>query len=203
MDEVSVDARNPWKVLVHRLGRQPGSYAQVQLHAAPPQRWGDAVLGCGPDTSVQVQLRCEAVGEGVLVSGEVSGQARGECIRCLDPLTVPVQVPVQELFTYEDTRSGRGARARARQEAAGAGEHDADEALPTVQEETIDLLPTVRDAVVLALPAQPLCRPDCRGLCPQCGQRLADSPDHAHEVIDPRWAALHSLNGRNLSAGSQ
>jgi hypothetical protein len=49
----------------------------------------------------------------------------------------------------------------------------------------------LRDAVVLALPFQPLCREDCPGLCVDCGARLADDPDHRHDApIDPRWAAL-------------
>jgi uncharacterized protein len=51
--------------------------------------------------------------------------------------------------------------------------------------------PVVRDAVILGLPWTPLCRPDCAGLCPDCGQRLDDLPaDHTHEQLDPRWAAL-------------
>lgn len=49
------------------------------------------------------------------------------------------------------------------------------------------------DAVVPTLPFQPVCRPDCPGLCPQCGVRLADEPGHAHDDIDPRWAALAGL----------
>ena len=49
----------------------------------------------------------------------------------------------------------------------------------------------LRDAVVLALPFQPLCRDDCPGLCTECGARLADDPGHQHEsAIDPRWATL-------------
>src|ERR687885_168830 len=57
--------------------------------------------------------------------------------------------------------------------------------------DTIDLEPLVRDAVVLSLPLAPVCSDDCRGLCVDCGQRLADlPPDHAHEVVDPRWAGL-------------
>jgi len=49
----------------------------------------------------------------------------------------------------------------------------------------------VRDAVVLSLPLTPLCRPDCAGLCAECGERLDDLPaDHSHTVIDPRWLAL-------------
>ena len=56
--------------------------------------------------------------------------------------------------------------------------------------------PVFRDAVVIALPFQPLCRPDCEGLCADCGIRLEDAPEgHAHERVDPRWAALAHLAG--------
>jgi len=58
----------------------------------------------------------------------------------------------------------------------------------------LDLEPLLRDAVVLELPFQPLCMEDCPGLCVECGARLADEPDHAHQaVVDPRWAALATL----------
>ena len=51
----------------------------------------------------------------------------------------------------------------------------------------------VRDTVVPALPFQPVCRPDCLGLCSECGQPLTEDPEHHHDVIDPRWAALSAL----------
>jgi uncharacterized protein len=55
----------------------------------------------------------------------------------------------------------------------------------------------LRDAVVLALPFQPLCQDDCPGLCVECGARLADDPGHQHdEPVDPRWAALQGLTHR-------
>lgn len=58
----------------------------------------------------------------------------------------------------------------------------------------IDLEPILRDAVVLELPFTPLCRPDCAGLCPECGADLNRDPDHGHaEPIDPRWAGLIGL----------
>ena len=66
-----------------------------------------------------------------------------------------------------------------------------------VEEDLVDLEPTIRDAVVLALPQAPLCRDDCPGLCPQCGARLADDPGHSHETTDPRWAALAGLLTEN------
>ena len=62
------------------------------------------------------------------------------------------------------------------------------------QDDLVDLEPLLRDAVVLALPFQPLCQDDCPGLCAECGARLADDPDHGHEAaVDPRWAALTEL----------
>ena len=71
---------------------------------------------------------------------------------------------------------------------------ETDEEVHELQGEHLDLEPVLRDAVVPALPFQPVCRPDCPGLCPQCGARLADEPDHGHEDVDPRWAALRDLN---------
>ena len=62
----------------------------------------------------------------------------------------------------------------------------------------------MRDAVVLTLPTNPVCRPDCPGLCPECGAHLADLPaDHSHEEVDPRWAALANLTAELPEAASQ
>ena len=70
-----------------------------------------------------------------------------------------------------------------------------------LQDDLVDLEPLLRDAVVLALPFQPLCRDDCPGLCTECGARLADDPDHQHEdAIDPRWAALQGLTDKTEEA---
>ena len=69
--------------------------------------------------------------------------------------------------------------------------HDEDDEVSRLQDDLVDLEPQLRDAVVLELPFQPMCEPDCPGLCPECGARLAEDPDHAHEApIDPRWAGL-------------
>ena len=101
-----------------------------------------------------------------------SGSARAAWTRCTDE----VAVELGELFAYPDSVTDETT--------------DADE-LPRVVDEHLDLEQTVRDAVVLALPLAPLCRPDCPGLCPECGEKWADlPPDHGHETLDPRWAAL-------------
>ena len=59
----------------------------------------------------------------------------------------------------------------------------------------LNLETPIRDAIVLALPVNPLCDPDCLGLCPECGEKWAKLPeDHAHEAVDPRWKALGGLD---------
>mgnify|MGYP000391295386 FL=1 len=82
-------------------------------------------------------------------------------------------------------------------EAAAAQLQEGDEEaadLFLVGETDLDLEPALRDALILGLPQRPLCRPDCPGLCPGCGERLEDLPEgHAHEVVDPRWSALAGL----------
>ena len=74
------------------------------------------------------------------------------------------------------------------------GHPDLDDETSLLEEDLLDLEPLLRDAVVLALPFQPLCMDDCPGLCTECGARLADDPDHSHDApIDPRWAGLQQI----------
>ena len=124
-----------------------------------------------------LDLRLESVVEGVLATGRVSGSLVGECVRCLDPVEVEVDADFQELFYYDPQELTAEER---------------EEALAVV-EELVDVESLVRDAVMLDLPLQPLCEPDCPGLCPECGAALAEDPEHSHESVDPRWAALGAL----------
>jgi uncharacterized protein len=146
---------------------------------APPDL-GIEVLGVAEGAPVELDLRLEAVMEGVLVTGTARATLTGECARCLEPLTEDTEVSFQELFVYEDH--------------ALHGEGTGDDEVSTLEGDLVDLEPLLRDAVVLALPFQPLCMDDCPGLCPECGARLADDPAHAHEAaIDPRWSALTEI----------
>jgi len=136
------------------------------------------VIGVPSGTDVELDLRLESVMEGVLVSGTVRGRAVGECVRCLGGIEQGLDARLQELYAYADRARDDGNEDEVRE----------------LQDELIDLEPALRDAVVLALPFQPVCRDDCPGLCSECGARLADDPDHRHEVLDPRWAALQLLS---------
>jgi uncharacterized protein len=171
------------------LGRQPGStHAESPTVAAPPDL-GVELAGVPEGAGIELDLRLEAVMEGVLVSGTARTKATGECARCLDPLTLDLEVGLQELFTYaaaddDDDVADYGGTIG---EAADDVHH--------LDGDLLDLEPVLRDAVVLALPLAPLCREDCPGLCTECGARLADAgPGHGHgDGTDPRWAALNAL----------
>ena len=152
-----------------------------------PAHLGVDVLGVPEGSALELDLRLESVVEGVLVSGTVTATVSGECVRCLDPVSQTVVVDLQELYAWADRdRESRHHR-------AADGDEEPEE-LPRLAGDLLDLEPALRDAVVLALPLQPLCREDCPGLCPQCGVRLETDPGHAHDEVDPRWAALRQLD---------
>ena len=125
--------------------------------------------------------------EGVLVTGTASADLEGECARCLEPIEDDFTIDIQELFLYDDSREGS---AKSKDDSGDDEETD----VRRTEGDLIDLEPVLRDAVVLALPFQPLCQDDCPGLCTECGARLADDPGHRHdEPVDPRWAALQDI----------
>ena len=160
------------------LGRRPGSQRRVSRSEPAPADLGIDVLGVPQGSPIALDLRLEAVMEGVLVSGTARVHVEGECSRCLDPVQDDLEVELQELFAYDDDEDDLPAA-------------DEDEEVSRLEGDLLDLEPLVRDAVVLSLPFGPLCRDDCPGLCPDCGARLADDPGHDHgEKIDPRWAGL-------------
>lgn len=155
----------------------------MSLTAPAPAGLGIDVLGVPESSDIELTVRLEAVIEGVLATGAARVVAVGECVRCLESLEVPLEVDFQELYVYDDR-------------APAGGDESGD--TRQLEDDLLDLEPLLRDEVVLALPMKPLCTPDCAGLCPECGVRLADVPGHAHEAeIDPRWAALSRLAGED------
>jgi uncharacterized protein len=163
---------------VFDLMHRPGEMRERAIDAVMTEDYGNAVIGVKKGATVHLEVRLESLHDGILVSADVDTVAEGECIRCLDPVSLPVQVDIQELFAYSE-----------------------DEAFDyTVVEDHVDLEPVVRDAVVLSLPFQPVCREDCPGLDPETGEKLADNPDaKPREVLDPRWSALEGLRSGDAS----
>jgi uncharacterized protein len=173
-----IDPRDPFVIDTLTLGRRPGSMRKDSYTVPAPADLGVEMVSVPEGTEIELDFRLEAVMEGVLVSGTARASLAGECARCLDPVTSSIEVEFQELYVYSDTRSGESAEDDERR----------------LEGDLIDLEPVVRDAMVLALPLSPLCRDDCPGLCTECGVRLADAePDHHHDAVDPRWAALQGM----------
>jgi len=177
----TLDHRSPLVLDTRELGRRPGTMRTVRRTVEAPADLGTVVIGVAEGSPVELDLRLEAVMEGVLVSGTARATSTGECVRCLDPIERELVVDLQELYTYPG---------RAPEDDPDGSQDD----LRELDDDLVDVEPVLRDTVVLTLPFQPVCSPDCPGLCADCGARLADAePGHHHDSVDPRWAALQGM----------
>ena len=174
--------RSPFVFDLRELGRRPGSLREYRRSVPAPAGLGLDLIAVPEGAPLALDLRLESVTEGVLVTGTIAASLAGQCGRCLDPVSDDLRVDVCELFAYPNSATE---------------ETTEEDEIHRIEGDLLDVEPVVRDAVVLGLPWTPLCRADCAGLCPTCGQRLDDLPaGHAHEVIDPRWAALERLKSQ-------
>lgn len=163
---------SPYVINVRDLVHRPGEMREREIDLDAPEKLGEGIASVAAGEPIHLALRLEGLHEGILVSAEVDTVARGECVRCLDPVELDVEVDFQEVFAYSATEAFDF----------------------VVRDDQLDLEPVVRDAVVLALPFQPVCRPDCPGLDPVTGERLPDGFERPETAgIDPRWSALESF----------
>ena len=179
VQEGRLDPNAPLVLSTHELGRRPGSMRTFARTVPAPPDLGIAVIGVPEGSDLALDLRLEAVMEGVLVSGTDRATAVGECVRCLTEVTQDVEVDVQELFAYPGKTPAEVS-------------DDEDELREVAPGELVDLEPTVRDAIVLELPFQP----QCDGPCQQDYEIGVSDPGPAEdtpEPADPRWAALQGL----------
>jgi uncharacterized protein len=151
------------------LLRQPGASRPVEAEIA-----GDSLdvvhQRLAGDVTVDVEL--EALTDGITVRGEVRCPSSGVCRRCLAIVDRLVVAAVDELYQTEPTH---------------------DDAFP-IEHDQLDLAPMARQLLLLELDDEPLCRPDCAGLCPVCGVDLnVEACDCDTSVRDERWAALDDL----------
>ncbi|HOB04301.1 MAG TPA: DUF177 domain-containing protein [Propionibacteriaceae bacterium] len=166
------DPRSGLVIEVHDLSRQAGTMREVRRTTEAPGEIGIGVIGVPAGSPIELDVRLESVGEGVLVTGSAEVTLTGECARCLTPIRLTDEVDIQELYYYP-------------------GNGPDDEETSRIEGERIDLEPVLRDTVVLDLPFTPLCRDDCEGLCQICGANLNDDPEHGHDDgTDDRWSSL-------------
>jgi uncharacterized protein len=173
---VSVVNAEPGKVDLDALGLSSGQAEQVELEVSiEPIRLGDQVYAVeGGKGAARVDVSRTTSGYALRLRLPVA--LDGPCVRCLEPSSQRLEIDVREV----------------EQPATG----DEEMRSPYVEEGVLDVAHWANDAVVLALPAKPLCREDCAGLCPVCGESLNDADPEAHKHPsggDPRMAKLRDL----------
>lgn len=130
--------------------------------------------------AVHLELRHED--SAITVSGTMEGTALRQCVRCLTDYEDPINVMVYADYLPHTPSTGKSAsssasrdrKATARREEPTAEETDEQDELYYYQGDHVDLTSMLREQIILAAPMQPLCREDCAGLCPMCGQNLND-----------------------------
>ena len=148
----------------------------------------DLDLDLGDDLSLarpaDARFRLTRTNRGLLVDGDVRASLAETCSRCLRPIQVEVAQDIdEEALPSVDLASG-----------APLDHSDEPEVARLTGHHEIELEPFVREAIQLAVPIAPLCRPDCPGLCPECGEELSSGPhDHGEVAIDPRLEALKAF----------
>ena len=159
-----------------RLGLTSGEGRRLDLHVhVEPFSFGNQTYVPSPEV-VPVRLDVSrTTGSGWALRLRFEIDLQGPCMRCLEPSAPHFEVDAREV------------------EQPGAGDEELSSPYVDAEGE-LDVAAWARDALALTLPAQITCRPDCAGLCPQCGVNLNDDPDHHHETgPDPRWAKLSEI----------
>lgn len=126
--------------------------------------------------AIRGELALTRTREGIWVDGEMEGSIVTTCARCLEEFSLPLQINLEELFYYPPSKAP-------------------EPSLYVIQESgVLDLVEPVREQFILSVPIRALCRPDCKGLCDQCGQNLnLGECTCSKDEIDPRLAGLLEL----------
>jgi uncharacterized protein len=151
--------------------------------------WTGTELRLVDPVSVAFRITSGHVGQ-ILVRGSVHTRVEGECRRCLTGVAIPVTFEPTLVFMSRESDLGGD----------DEEELEEDDGLRLYDENAleIDLGEVVREELILAVPAWPLCHPDCRGLCPVCGADLNETTcTCTREEVDSRWAALRALKNED------
>ena len=140
----------------------------------------------------------DSIVDGLVLTARIEAPVAAECTRCLKPIKRDWGVDVVAFFPYEESAKARShGKPKNEDVEIVAGEDESEDVYPLSRDGAFaDLEALLRDTLVEALPLQPLCREDCRGLCSQCGVDLNEHPDHHHDVTDLRFAALAGLKAQ-------
>jgi uncharacterized protein len=172
------------------LAEPPGATRSIRLENHHVSLGPDVELA-GP---IDADLRLQRTNRGILLRGAARATLRRTCARCTDPYLDDVRLELEEEFLPSvDPTTG-----------TPVVTEDEEGPLRINAHHEIELDGVLHDELVLTEPMHPLCRPDCPGLCPECGERLdASHVAHAGGEIDPRLAGLASLLGGDDEGASE
>jgi uncharacterized protein len=156
------------------LAHGEGKRVEVPVELEPFELGGQTYAANPPAPMVRLEISRPSGGFAFRIRFQV--HLEGPCMRCLDPAALDLDVESREVDQ--------------------AGTDDEELRSPYVSEDELDIGRWAHDATLLALPTRLLCRPECAGLCPICGESLNDTDPGGHNHApdpDPRWAALKDL----------
>jgi len=173
---------NVAQLLKEPTGATRNGQVMIGLRDLVPELEEFGVQGT-PASLLSGPVRMMRTTDGVLVQGELSTQVCMPCSRCLDLVTMTLGVPLEETFAPTvDVITGQSQRPEEDDQALWIDEHH-----------LLDLSEVLRQEVLVVLPLHVLCRENCRGLCPTCGQNLNESTCDCAVEPDPRWSKLVGL----------
>jgi uncharacterized protein len=176
-------AVDPFLVALGELRDRRGARHVVRRAEIPEALVADVDSRVPAGTEVVADVVLDAFDGGVAVSGTVTARWEGECRRCLSSIDGDLVADVKDIF-----RKGGG---------PGEGTYP-------LTTEHVNLRELVMDALFVSLPLLPLCRQDCKGICPLCGADLNSAPCECREVqVDPRWAGLSALRSAPDEGGAR
>lgn len=165
------DSRNPLRLNVGFLINQSVGYSRDFVFDIPS-------IHIPPDlllNQLNGTTRVTRTAQGLLVQTRLQAGTAADCVRCLESFEQQLEVDFTELYAF-------------------SRKSQSENELLLPENAHIDLSPLVREYMVVAFPIQPVCRPDCRGLCPICGEDLNKAAEHFHEEpSDPKMAAVEPL----------
>lgn len=147
-----------------------GTTRQIELDYPTIQVADDVML-----SPLQGEFTATRTSEGIYLYGSLQSAIAVECVRCLESFMYPIKIELDELVYYPPSSAPDGE-------------------LVIKDTGIVDLAPLIRELALLEVPMQPICKPDCLGLCMECGQNLNEGDCGCEEdVIDPRMEVLRSL----------
>jgi uncharacterized protein len=151
----------------------------------PPEAFGAPGKDFRVVAPVSLTARVTKDAQKVRLAGRVTATLEVDCSRCLEPFSIDVDAPFDLMFLPEAPAAGATDEREVREDDIGVSIY---------RDDTIDLGEVMREQFYLALPMKPLCQPDCKGLCSECGTNRNRQPcDCRSDWVDPRMAALKKL----------